>query len=539
VEKEEFSMSENTGNVFKERSLCVAADFSIDEKKYLFEKTRKLKEAWRKNENESLDRFRINDMDFGIYEVFLEDSTRTRESFRNAAEFHGVKLSMFNSDSSSFNKMESYLDGFMTLAGYSNRIFIVRSRIEGLCRWLERKGKQFAGRNDLNYKPAFINAGDGKHEHPTQELLDEFTLIEDNNWRTDSLHIALVGDLFHGRTVHSKADGLGIFANVKVDLIAPPELSMPIQYSNRMKENGFRLREFHSLAEYLAQPDIAPRFYFTRPQLERMGERILKRQDELRGAITFKEEFIKKLPDPGSTFFYHPLPRHKVHPTIPTFLDDTPLNHWETQSINGMYIRIILLSVIAGRIGQDFQGETVPVKNYADDFIREVTPDNSKPKTLKEGINPLANGVVIDRFCRGESKEDIWDYLHKTMKIMGFSRFRGSMGVGESKKEPGVYKGLIFLPEVQELSPSDTRRLAAVTAGCTVNIIKDNKVVQKLRLTSPPRIYKIKGTGCANSDCISHDSHSENIPPEFTRNEDGTLECYFCGTPHRFKDIWK
>jgi aspartate carbamoyltransferase len=539
VEKEEFSMSENTGNVFKERSLCVAADFSIDEKKYLFEKTRKLKEAWRKNENESLDRFRINDMDFGIYEVFLEDSTRTRESFRNAAEFHGVKLSLFNSDSSSFNKMESYLDGFMTLAGYSNRIFIVRSRIEGLCRWLERKGEQFAERNDLDYKPAFINAGDGKHEHPTQELLDEFTLIEDNGWRTDSLHVALVGDLFHGRTVHSKADGLRIFANVKVDLIAPPELSMPIQYSNRMKENGFELREFHSLAEYLSQPDIAPRFYFTRPQLERMGDRILKRQDELREAITFKEEFIKKLPDPGNTFFYHPLPRHKAHPTIPTFLDDMPLNHWETQSINGMFIRIILLSAIAGRIGQDFQGETIPVKNYADDFIREVTPDNSKPKTLKEGINPLANGVVIDRFCRGESKEDIWDYLHKTMKIMGFSRFRGSMGVGESKKEPGVYKGLIFLPEVQELSPSDTRRLAAVTAGCTVNIIKNNKVVQKLRLTSPPRIYKIKGTGCTNSDCISHDTHSENIPPEFIRNEDGTLECYYCGTPHRFKDIWK
>ena len=135
--------------------------------------------------------------------------------------------------------------------------------------------------------------------------------------------------------------------------------------------------------------------------------------------------------------------------------------------------------------------------------------------------------------------QDIWDYLHKTMKIMGFSRFRGSMGVGESKKEPGVYKGLIFLPEVRELSPSDVRRLAAVTAGCTVNIIKDNKVAQKLRLTSPPRIYKIKGTGCTNTDCISHESHSENVPPEFIRRKDGTLECLYCGAPHRFKDIWK
>jgi aspartate carbamoyltransferase len=314
---------------------------------------------------------------------------------------------------------------------------------------------------------------------------------------------------------------------------------MPVQYLNKMKENGFQVREFSSLTEYLSQPDIASRFYFTRPQLERMGERILKRQDELREAITFKEAFIEKLPDPENTFFYHPLPRHKVHPTIPASLDGTPLNHWEAQSINGMFTRIILLSTIAGKIGEDFQGESVPVHDYKDDFIREVTPDVSSPKRLKEGINPLANGVVIDRFCRGESKEDIWDYLHKTMKIMGFSRFRGSIGVGESKKEPGVYKGLIFLPEIQELSPSDIRRLAAVTAGCTVNIIKDNKVVQKLRLTSPPRIYKIKGTDCANTDCISHHSHWENVPPEFIREEDGTLECFYCGAPHRFKDIWK
>ncbi|MCP5051553.1 MAG: aspartate carbamoyltransferase [bacterium] len=529
----------SNGNVFKERSLCVAADFSIDEKKYLFEKTRKLKEAWHKNDKDTLDDFRINNIDFGIYEVFLEDSTRTRESFRNAAEFHGAKLSMFNSDSSSFNKQESYLDGFMTLTGYNNHVFVVRSRVEGVCRWLERQGKGFAKRNNLGYTPAFINAGDGKHEHPTQELLDEFSLIEDNNWSTDSLHIALVGDLFHGRTVHSKAEGLKIFDHVKVDLVSPPELAMPPQYISKMRANGFELRIFHSLEEYLAQPDVAPRFYFTRPQLERMGERILKRQDELREKITFRESFIKKLPDPDNTFFYHPLPRHKEHPTIPAFLDDTPLNHWESQSINGMFIRIVLLAAVSGKIGADFNGETVSHYDYPDDFIHEVEPDHAKPKALKEGINPLVNGVVVDRFCRGESKEDIWDYLFKAMHIMKFDRYRGSIGVGESKVRPGTYKGLIFLPELEELLPSDVKRLAAVTAGCTVNIIKENTVIKKLRLTSPPRIYKIEGTDCVNEACISHHSHWEHVPPEFIRKEAGALECFYCGTPHRFKDIWQ
>lgn len=524
-------------NVFKERSLCVAADFSIDEKKYLFEKTRELKDAWHAGNEDVLNRFRIDNPDFGIYEVFLEDSTRTRESFRNAAEFHRVKLAMFNSDSSSFNKSESYFDGFMTLTGYNNQLFIIRSKLEGVCRWLERRGADYADRNNLPYRPAFINAGDGKHEHPTQELLDEFTLIEDNGWKTDSLHIALVGDLFHGRTVHSKADGLKIFDKVKVDLVAPPELAMPKQYIEKMKDNGYDIRVFDSLEEYLNQPDIASRFYFTRPQLERMGEQILKRQDELRDKITFKPEFMEKVPE--NTYFYHPLPRHKAHPTIPTFLDNTPLNHWEQQSINGMFVRIVLLSAVAGKIGHDFDGKTVVKKDYNGDFIHEVTPDHSKHKTLKEGINPLSNGVVIDRFCRGESRENIWEYLFKAMNNMGFTRFRGSIGIGESKKKPGTFKGLIFLPAIRELSQKDLKRLAAMTGECTVNMVKEDKVVKKLRLTSPPRVYKIKGTGCVNEACISFDSHWEHVPPEFVRRPDGTLECVYCGTHHLFKDIWK
>lgn len=523
-------------SIFNERSLCVSADFSIDEKKYLFQKTKELKEAWYADDNETLDKFRINNMDFGIYEVFLEDSTRTRESFRNAAEFHGVKLSMFNSDSSSFNKSESYVDGFMTLAGYSNHIFIVRSRLEGVTRWLQIQGEKFAERNRLKRKPAFINAGDGKHEHPTQELLDEFTLIEDNDWSTDSLHIALVGDLFHGRTVHSKADGLTIFEKVKVDLVAPPELAMPVQYVEKMKANGFELRTFDSLEEYLNQPDIAKRFYFTRPQLERMGDRILSRQDELREKITVKKEFIDKVPE--GTYFYHPLPRHKEHPTIPTYLDQLPLNHWERQSINGMFTRIVLLAAIAGKLGDDFTGTTVEKPVYSDDFIHDIPPDHSKPKTYKEGINPLANGVVIDRFCRGESRENIWDYLFKTMKIMDFTGQKGSIGVGESKKEPGIYKGLVFLPESSAPSHSDLKRLAAVTGGCTVNIIEDNHVSKKFRLDAPPRFYKIKGTGCTNTACISHESHTEHVPPEFIRRDEGTLTCVYCGAPHQFKNIW-
>ena len=99
-----------------------------------------------------------------------------------------------------------------------------------------------------------------------------------------------VGDLYHGRTVHSKADGLKLFNKVKVDLIAPPELAMPENYLEKMKNNGFEVREFASIEEYLNQESVAKMWYFTRPQLERMGERILQKQDLLRKSITFRNE---------------------------------------------------------------------------------------------------------------------------------------------------------------------------------------------------------------------------------------------------------
>ena len=217
-------------NLFKSRSLSVIEDFSIEERRYFFKKVYELKKAIESDDKAKMDEFRLNDKDYGIYEVFLEDSTRTKESFRNAAKFHHAKVSELLSSSSSINKGESYADTFNMLSGYQNALFIVRSKIEGLTTWLREETKEYSERNHLPYTPAFINAGDGKHEHPTQELLDEFTFLEDNRMSFNSIHVALVGDLYHGRTVHSKADGLKLFDHVKVDLIAPDELAMPENY---------------------------------------------------------------------------------------------------------------------------------------------------------------------------------------------------------------------------------------------------------------------------------------------------------------------
>ncbi len=526
-------------NNFSGRSLCVIDDFSKEERLYLFSLVRKLKKAVKENDTALVDSFRINDPDYGIYEVFLEDSTRTKESFRNAISFHHAKSTVMSTESSSFNKGESYADTFNTLCGYNNRIFIIRSRVEGVCAYLRQECGEFALRNDLGYTPVFINAGDGKHEHPTQELLDEYTFLEDNSWDTSYLHIALVGDLYHGRTVHSKADGLKLWDRVKVDLIAPDELAMPESYVTKMKDNGFEVRTFKSIEEYLRKnDDVADKWYFTRPQLERMGEKILQRQEELRGAITFKEEFMPLIKE--GTKFYHPLPRHKEHPTIPTFLDKTPLNGWERQSINGMYTRIVLLGLVSGKLGDDFVPEekSVEKKEVQDyEWIHSVEPENNRKREISEGVNPIRNGIVIDHILKGEKPEEIRRHMILIRRVMNLDGLKGGEWVSQGKS--GLYKGIIFRPGFFDLDHKQIKRLATVAPGCTLNIIEDGKVVKKIRTEMPPRIYNFDDLMCTNEACISNDTQSEHVGAMFYRTTDGKYSCAYCGRAHSFKEIFR
>lgn len=524
-------------SVFAGRSLAVIKDLSNEERSYLFEKTRELKAALAAGDTETVDRFRINDPDFGMYEVFLEDSTRTRESFKNAAKFHRIKLSSLSTDSSSFNKGESYADTFNTLAGYDNDIFIIRSKLEGVCRWLEESSKDYAQRNELGKTPSFINAGDGKHEHPTQELLDEYTFLEDNEFSSKTIHLALVGDLFHGRTVHSKAHGLTIFDSVKVDLIAPEELAMPSAYVQIMESNGFEVRTFTSIEEYLDSDDIADKWYFTRPQLERMGDRILQKQDELRECITFDKRFLPKVPE--GTIFYHPLPRHRAHPVIPTYLDATPLNGWERQSSNGMLVRIVLLGMFSGVIGDDF---IAPAKKASaeqeNDFIEQAdVSEQGKARTYSEGVHPISEGIVIDHIGKGGTTSEIRKHMETITRVLGLHG-KGGDWVSTSNRDPNLFKGIIFRPDIKNFDRTSLKRLAAIAPGSTLNIIAGGQVQEKYRVNLPPKIYNFEDLSCKNLNCISNPKHREHVPAFFWKTAGDEFVCEYCGKHHTFKEIW-
>lgn len=579
----------SSASPFAGRSVCVVNDLTREEQLYMYQKTRELKDAIAKGGDTSA--FRVGDSEKAVYLIFMEDSTRTKESFRNAAEFHGMKVNMFDCGSSSFNKSETITDTIKMLSGYSiNRsTFVIRSKVEGVCRWLEDAISKHARRLGAP-QPSFVNAGDGRHEHPTQEFLDEFSFLEHKGWDTSCIHLALLGDLYHGRTVHSKVDGLKIYDRVEVDLIAPAELSLPSHYEARMREGGFTVRKFSSIAEYLDQPHVAEIWYFTRLQLERMGDRVLSQAERLRGAVTMQREFIDRVP-PNSRFF-HPLPRDSRHPDLPFWLDDTKFNGWDQQSQNGYFTRITLLALVAGHLDEGFQcttprhrgsgssaypsteigdgltpvavrKENVPppllqspctvpesALRESPDFIEilDVCPQKEQcsRKDFQNGICQIAKGIVIDHIGKGAEPQQIWDRMAKVRLNLNFNMI-GAQGVYSSSSDPKQVKGLISLPDFNhsKWNRANLKRLAALAPGCTVNVIGGGQVLEKYRLHVPPRIYNFPDIMCLNSACVSNPANGQReVVPYFIKkvhevqNMNWEFTCKYCEQVYSYDSIW-
>ncbi|XP_043962343.1 CAD protein [Gambusia affinis] len=257
--------------------------------------------------------------------MFYEVSTRTSSSFAAAMQRLGGSVVHFSDSTSSSQKGESLADSVQTMSCYAD-VLVLRHPTPGAVESASRHCR----------KPV-INAGDGVGEHPTQALLDVFTIREELG-TVNGMTITMVGDLKHGRTVHSLAKLLTQY-RITLRYVAPKNLHMPAEIISYVASKGIKQEEFDSIEEALPETDV---LYMTRIQKERFGS-----EDEYKACFG---QFIltphimtvakKKM------VVMHPLPRvNEISPEV----DTDPRAAYFRQAENGMYIRMALLATVLGK----------------------------------------------------------------------------------------------------------------------------------------------------------------------------------------------
>jgi aspartate carbamoyltransferase len=263
---------------------------------------------------------------------FLEPSTRTASSFHSAMLKLGGDVIHLGPDNSSVKKGETLEDTIRMMQCYSD-VIVLRSPVQG------------AADVAASVSPGFpiINAGDGGGEHPTQALLDLFTIHQNfGGSLRESLTITLLGDLKYGRTVHSLAQLMAHFPNFKLNLVSPPNLRMPDEYLRLLDAAKCRYDVLDKLEPVLAQTDV---LYQTRVQKERFTDE----QEYLRskGLFIVSKKTLEQMK--STSIVMHPLPRVDE---LTADCDDNPRAKYFEQPKNGVLLRMALLAgVLGGDVG--------------------------------------------------------------------------------------------------------------------------------------------------------------------------------------------
>ncbi|MBI1940354.1 MAG: aspartate carbamoyltransferase [Acidobacteria bacterium] len=260
--------------------------------------------------------------------LFYEPSTRTRFSFETAMHRLGGRvISTENAaEFSSVAKGETLEDTIQILNGYAD-VIVIRHYEVGA-----------AKRAAAVSRVPIINAGDGVGQHPTQALLDLYTIRKEIG-AIDGLRIAMVGDLAQGRTVRSLTYLLSKFRDIKLYFVAPPLLKMKGDILEHLQERNIWYTEGTSLEKVLPEVDVV---YQTRVQKERFGDRIAD-YEKCRGVYVINAETLRLMK--AKAIIMHPLPRLDE---ITMDVDNDPRAAYFRQAQNGLYVRMALLTQVLG-----------------------------------------------------------------------------------------------------------------------------------------------------------------------------------------------
>ena len=272
--------------------------------------------------------------------MFFEASTRTRVSFGAAFNLLGGEVRETTGfKSSAIAKGESLQDTARVLSGYSD-VICMRHPVEGSV-------SEFASASRV----PVVNGGDGANEHPSQALLDLYTIrreIRDRGRTLDGLRVAMIGDLKFGRTVHSLARLLCLYKNVHVVLVSPLELSMPQTYIDALRNAGHSVEVSSELTHSIGKVDIV---YSTRIQEERFDTK--EEADVYRGRFRLNQSIYTQFCEPN-TVIMHPLPRDSRADAneLDIDLDLNPNLAIFRQADNGVLVRMALFAMVLDVVEQ-------------------------------------------------------------------------------------------------------------------------------------------------------------------------------------------
>lgn len=268
--------------------------------------------------------------------LFFEPSTRTRLSFETAANRLGAKVIGFTDPKvTSSTKGETLKDTIMMVGNYAD-VIVMRHFLEGAACYAA----------EVSPVPV-VNAGDGANQHPTQTMLDLYSIYKTQG-TLENLDICLVGDLKYGRTVHSLLMAMRHF-NPTFHFIAPQELAMPEEYKAYCREYGIRFEEHHDFNEAtIAQADI---LYMTRVQRERFTD--LMEYERVKDVYILKASMLKNAKD--NLRILHPLPRVNE---IAYDVDDEPYAYYFKQAHNGLFAREAIICDVLGITLDEVRNDT-------------------------------------------------------------------------------------------------------------------------------------------------------------------------------------
>ena len=257
--------------------------------------------------------------------LFFEPSTRTRLSHESAmTKLGGTVIGFSDSTSTSLQKGETLLDTIRMTDKYAD-VIVMRHNKDGAAR----------AAAEVSAVP-IINAGDGANQHPTQTLLDLFTILKTQN-KIDNLKIAIVGDLKYGRTTHSLGIALSLFSN-ELHFISPPQLRMPNSILDVIMKNGAICTIHEKIDDIINEVDI---IYMTRIQKERFPD--IEEYVKVKDSFILKKDMLDNVKT--NLKILHPLPRVNE---ISMDIDDTKYAAYFDQAANSVCVRQALLCLILG-----------------------------------------------------------------------------------------------------------------------------------------------------------------------------------------------